>query len=1209
MSPEDPGEPASAGDLNTVWKKDVHKLGSATCPKCGALIKYGTAGVPNLVRRHLDTQTCQEKTKKQDNQPRKNASLTTWLKKTTAPIGRVLAASSDPPPPSPALPSRIIQLLDQLRAAVERLPSSVPNADESSPLAVFSGVPAEYVSQDTPVCSLWEELGGYFRKAFDYGAGLDARVRLVTRGPFGLNGTLHFLDYFIRERGLEGGPVELKLEQLIDAVNSVISTMSSRSPHPVVEEVPDEDANPESACDIIDIDADAEINAEKPEITIETPRPSKKALPCGGFVFPFSGPGKTASSDYPYALHDTLQLPWTYSSSADGTLTLRSIACSKIRAKGRSNCRACTDFSKDSILEGILDRAKHRVHEKANYAYQSFSGLIELLRRKNKRIEEMKMRGFNAARRIARQARSLTDHKRFVRVENVDRLTESTTRRATPRKTTFVVYFFGSSLEIAWDFAHQALGLPSRRTLAKRTTVPPIVPSPGKPNTAEVAENVGASFKGITEVLSAKKPKHVVLMYDEIATEKRMRWDPKTNNFLGELFNAKEENKVHFAGEATMAALGILSDEKRLYAARPILISGDCRKETGPEHLHNVVKPTIDGVNSKHVEKPSWTRLAFSRTLAPESDIYPILSDLLLMDFHVGEDDITADKDAKHIFKWGRNRLLRMLGMKVFGVQITPAIIRAHLQQAGHSTQHINSVLRPDDKQDVELAYELLKDLWNLPPAPEGSRPGFIAARDALRIIGSFFYDLIFLYICVDLTLSEQLEHLSTAAHLNLLLYRDGQKEALPMLLFTDIMIMIKNAYFCVAKAKVDDPTGNFWLILLGTDRLEELFGILRTMIGNDRNLDMLQLVERITGTTEVANIFAQYPHWDHPPRRLHLPALARDSTALPNSVDHIKPGLWRGDTSVASVSPQTCWIRGRRLIEQELPALAKYFRALDTAYNVNILSPLGELIVHKDLDVDDNEDDDEQAAAAPKSSVSPDLEDAAVDKDILDDSQAPTFSKFITVGNKPLRKTRALSLMQKYGYQAGSTDRLKRVADVQQYSAKSDEPSTLIESDSPYLLVSEPIATLVRCEEKLFVCIGEVTDMRLDSKSNDQLSLDVLQERNIAVHFHILQLIPATTEDDPDSKHDWRSTGVLRDVLISPGRLVLPVDPNLSTRVVGNPTISSKVAFFAVSVLNSSKKSRWTLTKRFQNSRRRLTSLTENLLVTHALFVKGIPR
>ncbi|KAJ7071923.1 hypothetical protein B0H15DRAFT_957428 [Mycena belliarum] len=172
-------------------------------------------------------------------------------------------------------------------------------------------------------------------------------------------------------------------------------------------------------------------------------------------------------------------------------------------------------------------------------------------------------------------------------------------------------------------------------------------------------------------------------------------------------------------------------------------------------------------------------------------------------------------------------------------------------------------MLNPEDKQDVKVACTLLKDIWSLPAAPEGSRLGFASVREAVRTIGALFYHLVFPYLCVDLSLSEQLEHLSAAAHLNLILFRDSQKDALPTLLFTDIMIMIKNGYFCVAKAKVDDPTGNFWLILLGTDRLEELFGILRTMIGNDRNLDELQLAERITGTTEVANIFAMYPHWD----------------------------------------------------------------------------------------------------------------------------------------------------------------------------------------------------------------------------------------------------------------------------------------------------------------------------------------------------------
>ena len=43
---------------------------------------------------------------------------------------------------------------------------------------------------------------------------------------------------------------------------------------------------------------------------------------------------------------------------------------------------------------------------------------------------------------------------------------------------------------------------------------------------------------------------------------------------------------------------------------------------------------------------------------------------------------------------------------------------------------------------------------------------------------------------------------------------------------------------------------------------MEELFGILRTMVGNDANVDMLQLVSRLSGTMEVANILVKYPHW-----------------------------------------------------------------------------------------------------------------------------------------------------------------------------------------------------------------------------------------------------------------------------------------------------------------------------------------------------------
>ncbi|KAH6894791.1 hypothetical protein BKA70DRAFT_1027368, partial [Coprinopsis sp. MPI-PUGE-AT-0042] len=90
-----------------------------------------------------------------------------------------------------------------------------------------------------------------------------------------------------------------------------------------------------------------------------------------------------------------------------------------------------------------------------------------------------------------------------------------------------------------------------------------------------------------------------------------------------------------------------------------------------------------------------------------------------------------------------------------------------------------------------------------------------------------------------------------------------------------------KNRFFCVAKAKGDDPKPKLWLMLLGTDSLKELFGMLRTMVGNDANFDLLRLSYRLgcTTMTEIANILALYPHWDRAPRHRKIPAINRDST------------------------------------------------------------------------------------------------------------------------------------------------------------------------------------------------------------------------------------------------------------------------------------------------------------------------------------------
>lgn len=369
-----------------------------------------------------------------------------------------------------------------------------------------------------------------------------------------------------------------------------------------------------------------------------------------------------------------------------------------------------------------------------------------------------------------------------------------------------------------------------------------------------------------------------------------------------------------------------MSEDHRIYPARPVLVSGDCKKETGPQHAR-VIQAILDGVNAikektrirfvslasdgEKRRATSLIQLTLKNILNEDSPIYTLLSDLSFMDFHVGDDDITCDKDWKHIFKRLRNLLVRQRGVVVNNVRITPQILKEHLRQAGYSPQHIGAIFNPKDLQDVKLALDLLKDIWNLPRHANEASPGFAAAREAIWVLGRTIFHLVYPFLCLDLSLSEQIEHLSAASHSFLALYSKAGMEFIPTELYCDIQHLIKNAIFCVAKAKKDRPNSKFFLILLGTDRLEELFGILRTMIGNDANLDILQLIGRLAGTTEVANILARYPHWDRGPRRLNCPAMSRDSTEISTFADHIKPGLWRGDVFVKNVSIRTSWSRG----------------------------------------------------------------------------------------------------------------------------------------------------------------------------------------------------------------------------------------------------------------------------------------------------------
>lgn len=199
------------------------------------------------------------------------------------------------------------------------------------------------------------------------------------------------------------------------------------------------------------------------------------------------------------------------------------------------------------------------------------------------------------------------------------------------------------------------------------------------------------------------------------------------------------------------------------------------------------------------------------------------------MDLLVGNNDITANKDLKHIMKHCRNFTIHKASVMINGFVITPTLVHFHLQANKVPSHWIAYLLNPTDCQDVPLCYTLMKEIWSLPPPVPMDKPSFMAVRGALLVLGSLFQYVALPFVQVTLSLHEQLVHLSATAHLATYLFtvNDAQSKAMPSLTFKDLILLVKNTYFCVAKAKICSSDSNFYLILNGTDKLESTFSII----------------------------------------------------------------------------------------------------------------------------------------------------------------------------------------------------------------------------------------------------------------------------------------------------------------------------------------------------------------------------------------------
>ena len=324
---------------------------------------------------------------------------------------------------------------------------------------------------------------------------------------------------------------------------------------------------------------------------------------CKGYSVEFPD-GKSPHSAYPLALHDTSTLPWTCKFDERG-LTLFAQSCLGQPGEHSASCQPCRNLAKNRSLDRVLTRMKDGVHANVPYAYHDFSGLQEIINRKNQQIEFYRFRGLNQAKKLLGKVAALSEQKRLLmaiasgEVQRVDRIISiGLLQKKGARGLLASVlaaaqghYRPNSYTEeedmralLIWRLAgnrvagiyQKSQGGPSVSYLRTRSIVPAIIPSHEQPTMEQVKANVQSSLESVLEIIQKQiggKVLHTVVMFDELATEKRIRWDPKTNYFLGvcrqhahktsmefinegdleELFrrldSSSESEKVHYAGE------------------------------------------------------------------------------------------------------------------------------------------------------------------------------------------------------------------------------------------------------------------------------------------------------------------------------------------------------------------------------------------------------------------------------------------------------------------------------------------------------------------------------------------------------------------------------------------------------------------------------------------------------------------------------------
>lgn len=414
-----------------------------------------------------------------------------------------------------------------------------------------------------------------------------------------------------------------------------------------------------------------------------------------------------------------------------------------------------------------------------------------------------------------------------------------------------------------------AEGYPSLSTLRSQKITPELIVSLRAPHESEISANI-TSFLGPTTGRKAPSNPKVgqVLMIDGVALEEVGRYDLKRNGVLGlcrehsgglklevDTLNdlgciksaLHEEHTCHFGKDGTFVGIAPITGSDNDFVS-PIVLSGSCKSEKGTDMAPWVTK--IIETYAKHPDgeqrhgpiqciatdgescfRKLCTILCRSELLPKNIPLGEILSKLPGLNLWTGPKGLLGTSDPKHIVKRCATKIRSPSGIQIGANTIQSADVFSALTNIhGMTEDKANLLLNPADKQNVPKAVNLLQSLFDLKEKSLAT----VTPTDYTRLQGIIFLATVlsfflFPFINVHMPLSQQIRSLSTYSHLITALYRMHKSSFLTAELISDSQAIVKNVIFTVAKLQIIDPKTLYYIILEGSDRLEEVFSRART--------------------------------------------------------------------------------------------------------------------------------------------------------------------------------------------------------------------------------------------------------------------------------------------------------------------------------------------------------------------------------------------